>query len=311
MWIGAGLAVAVLGGLGYWLYDLGTRETAEIPVVAAAAGPIKSVPEAEGSKVRHRDIDSFDLAEADTGEDTGSDATTGFAPTPGPLTEEDISLRDLEDILGVPTPSSASASDALGFAPAPAPAPAVPLIAPDGTEAPAPRPGSAGAEIARRSDETESALRSRAVPIPEPAPSARAVPEPAPEPALEDTGAPAPTVSPMARPRPNNLPERVAAAQRQAIEDVASLRDEAARSPFQIQLGAYKSEDEVKSDWRRIASANTDLLNNRALAVQTTRSGGRTWYRLRVGPFASLTEAASICEALRARDQACIPAENR
>lgn len=315
MGLGAGLALAVFGGVGYWLYDLGTRETGRIPVVAAVSGPVKTVPQTVESPVRHRDISSFDLAEAETAQ---VEPEVLLAPDPQPLSEEDISLRDLEDILGVPTPrparASASASGSASVAP---PEPReLPLVAPDGTAAPQPRPGSAGEgdDLARRSQETETALRSLEAPAPRPAPRASDLPAPLPADPVQDSEADdgtAPRVAPLAPRRPDNLPARFAAAQRDALDDIASLKTQAKQSRHQIQLGAYSSEGEAKEEWSRIAGANTDLLNNRELAVQTTESGGRTWYRLRVGPFASQAEAGSICEALKARDQACIAVINR
>ncbi len=292
MWAGAGAALALVTGLGVWIYDLGTRPTEGIPVVAAARGPVKVVPEGGESPVGHRDIGSFEMTRAPEPAAGTTEAPTTLAPEAAPLTEEDISLRDLEDILGVPEPTAAAVPRA-----------AIPLAAPDGTVVPDTRPAPGA---------------SAPVPLPpakvEPAPERTAAlpPEPEPEPEAEaDPGAPAPRVSPIAPRRPDNLPARVAAAQREAIEDVAALRTRAARSRFQIQLGAYKTEGEVHDEWRRISGDNTDLLNNRALAVQTTQSGGITWYRLRVGPFESQAEALSLCEALHAREQRCIAVRNR
>ncbi len=44
--------------------------------------------------------------------------------------------------------------------------------------------------------------------------------------------------------------------------------------------------------------------------MQTTVSGGRTYYRLRVGPFVGMSEAHAVCQALKARGQDCIVARN-
>ena len=62
--------------------------------------------------------------------------------------------------------------------------------------------------------------------------------------------------------------------------------------------------------WSAISKANQDVLRGRALAVQSTVSGGTTFYRLRVGPFSNRAEAVSVCRALKARDQDCIVARN-
>ncbi len=291
VWAGAAAALAAAGGLGLWLYDLGTRDTGAIPVVAAASGPVKTRPEGRGDGVAHSDIGAYELGAE------GSDAPppeTVLAPETRAMSEEDISLRDLEDILGVPRQAAARS-----VVPEARPAPEkIPLFAPDGSAAPAARP----------EPDTRTAARALDVPAPTPRSEALAEEPPLPEP---DPDATAPVYSPMAPPRPADLAAVRATARAEAAAEVEALRTSAARSPFQIQLGAFSSEDETRSEWARISAANDDLLHNRALAVQTTQSGGRTWYRLRVGPFSAKAEADSLCEALKARDQACIAVRNR
>ena len=66
----------------------------------------------------------------------------------------------------------------------------------------------------------------------------------------------------------------------------------------------------MRAKWERIRKANDDILRGRTLAIQTTVSGGTTFYRLRVGPFESGSEARNICQALKARGQDCIVARN-
>ncbi|MGF1446303.1 MAG: SPOR domain-containing protein [Pikeienuella sp.] len=299
---GAGLGLVCMGALGFWFYDLGTRDVSRIPVVAAVMTPVKVVPQDGAAQVTHGDIGSFDLGEVETGP---APQETRLAPPSAPISEEDVSLRDLEDILGVPTPARASA--AAGGAGS------LPLLAPDGTPQPADRaltrPAPSPAPLA--GEEARTALRS---PAAEPLPGVQerlpgAVNDPAENAAASSTAAP--LVSPPAPRRPADPEARIAAARAAEIAARADLERRAAGSPFQIQLGAYKTEAEVYDEWRRIAQANTDLLNNRTLALQTTRSGGIVWYRLRVGPFASMPEALSLCEALHAREQKCIAVRNR
>ena len=96
------------------------------------------------------------------------------------------------------------------------------------------------------------------------------------------------------------------------VEEASSenLAAAAAQSKVQIQLAADPSETVVMSMWQAIQRANSDILHDRALAVQTTNSGGTTYYRLRVGPFKDGAEARSVCQALKARGQDCIVARN-
>jgi len=144
----------------------------------------------------------------------------------------------------------------------------------------------------------------------DPAAVADALPE-GPVPPADEGSDLAPAQTPVAPARPSDLPARVATARREVAAEPAALAKRAAASPFQLQLGAYLSEDLTRAEWARISRSHAELLNNRALAIQTTLSGGKTYYRLRVGPFDGLAEAASVCEALRARGQDCIPAGNQ
>ncbi|MEM1299589.1 MAG: SPOR domain-containing protein, partial [Pseudomonadota bacterium] len=85
---------------------------------------------------------------------------------------------------------------------------------------------------------------------------------------------------------------------------------DAAKSRVQIQLAANPDQGAVRKMWDRVRRANEDILRGRALAVQTTVSGGTTYYRLRVGPFKDAAEARNVCQALKARGQDCIVARN-
>lgn len=117
----------------------------------------------------------------------------------------------------------------------------------------------------------------------------------------------APPIPPV---RPRDLTAQSERLSQQAIDEAAQLAARAALSPIQIQLGAYTDRAYTESEWRRIANANDDILAGRALAIQSTVSGGKKYWRLRVGPFRDRAEAGGICEALRARGHDCLVAEN-
>lgn len=120
----------------------------------------------------------------------------------------------------------------------------------------------------------------------------------------------APARSPIAPVRPSDLKARMAAGARAAEQMADSLAQRAASSAYQVQLAAAPKESIVHDMWQRISAANADLLRDRALAVQTTTSGGMKFYRLRVGPFKGVNEARAVCQALKARGQDCIVARN-
>ncbi len=119
----------------------------------------------------------------------------------------------------------------------------------------------------------------------------------------------APAQSPMARRRPSSLMARHASA-KSAVASGAQLVRQAETSAVQVQLWADPDESEVRSEWKRIYRANKDILGERALAVRTTKSGGKLYYHLRVGPFQDQAEARGVCQALMARGQDCIVAQN-
>lgn len=274
-WAGAGLSLLVLAGLGLWVEDLLTRDTGRVPIIAARIGPVKTAAEDGPAPIAHRDVESYALGAPDG---PGAAAEARFAPaTPAP-SEEDV---------------------ALGAMPMPAP-----------REEPAP-----AAEETRLA-EIDPAAVTDAGGEAEPGASAESAPDAEPGPAgpvpPQGTGSDlAPVATAPAPARPGDLAERMAAARRAAEAERASLERAAADAPYQLQLGAFRTEALTRGAWERIANRHSELLYNRRLAVQTTTSGGETFYRLRVGPFTSLAEAASLCEALRARGQDCIPAANR
>ena len=119
----------------------------------------------------------------------------------------------------------------------------------------------------------------------------------------------APAVTPVVRPRPADLRQRMAAA-KQAVTEEVKLAERAAASQVQIQLGAYPERELTETMWERIYRANEDILRGRALVIQSTISGGRRFFRLRAGPFENRIEAQNVCRALQSRGQDCLVAVN-
>lgn len=73
------------------------------------------------------------------------------------------------------------------------------------------------------------------------------------------------------------------------------------------QLGAFSSRENAETGWQRIRDAHPDLLGSRSYDIQAADLGGQgIFYRVRTGPFSDGATAKALCEALRARDQACV-----
>lgn len=284
-WVGAALSLALMAGMAVWFYRLGTRDASQIPVIRAAEGPAKERPEDPGGdEAPHQSIRSYEVVE--------DGAVPGTAPEPRPELAPDPPAPEPED-----GPMETAPPRARPDAPALAEAPAAgPLPEPEATVA---------ALDAEPGALTDAAPEPLAAPEPE-APEAEEV--------VPVSDGPAPAISPRARPRPPGLVERAtaAAAEAAATPDTSAetLAAAAAASRIQVQLGAYETPDMTREMWQRIRGSHGDVLAGRALSVQTTVSGGKTWYRLRVGPFRDGSEARNVCAALQARGQDCIVARN-
>lgn len=326
--IGALVALSLLLALGVWFYRLGVRDAENVPIIRASAEPAKIRPEDPGGAVApHQEITSYRVAESQPAQASAA----VIAPPPPEPRAEDVAMGTL-----APEPAERPAAPTAA-SPAPTAAPVVAMAAagsaqpPVTSPKPQPTPAEAAAAIASGAvlARTEATVSAAPVPVPpqEPSPAGEtvlAMAEPAeaaasaldvvppappqdPVPGASDY---APPLSPVAPRRPTDLRERMAAAVQTAQQNATDLARRAAESSVQVQLAADPSEDVVRSMWGRISQANSDLLHGRELAVQTTISGGTTFYRLRVGPFGGVSEARAVCQALKARGQDCIVARN-
>lgn len=113
-------------------------------------------------------------------------------------------------------------------------------------------------------------------------------------PQTEASAPPAPLVKPVVKPAPS------------AAAPVAP----ASTGGYVLQIGAYKSQAEADAAWRSFQSKHAATLSGYAQSVKQVDLGGKgTWYRLRVGSFASKDAAAALCGKLTAEGGACFPAK--
>lgn len=301
--VGALVALALLMALGIWFYRLGVRDAQNVPIIRAATEPAKTRPEDPGGVVApHQDMESYEAA---GGEPIGQAAAAVIATQPPAPKPEDVPMALLEatqDAAAAPaadaeqTPVAAEVSEPLTAQPATEPSVAGPqeaqtLPAIETAPATAPTPAEPELEIALNTTAEQ--------PVAD---------EPAQE--LSSGTTFAPRQSPLVTPRPADLRARLAAAKEAQARNVDDLAARAAASKVQIQLAADPSEAAIRLRWNKIRKSNEDLLRDRALAIQTTVSGGTTFYRLRVGPFKDAAEARALCQALKGRGQDCIIARN-
>jgi hypothetical protein len=92
-WLGAVLALLVIGGLVFWGYQLGQRDASAVPVIRAAQDPAKVQPDDPGgAEIAHQDITSYD---AGTGAPAPDEIT--FAPPSERPAAEDVAMGALPD----------------------------------------------------------------------------------------------------------------------------------------------------------------------------------------------------------------------
>ncbi len=78
-----------------------------------------------------------------------------------------------------------------------------------------------------------------------------------------------------------------------------------------VQLGAFDDRTAAIAEWDIIIDRHGDLIGPRKRLIQEAESGGRSFYRLRMVGFESLSDSRRLCSALLARGTPCIPVTAR
>jgi len=74
-----------------------------------------------------------------------------------------------------------------------------------------------------------------------------------------------------------------------------------------VQIGAFRSDEEAKTNWTRIKGKLGGFADGKSIDVERADLGARgVFHRLRVGPFASSDEAKTYCVGLKERGQDCL-----
>lgn len=141
--------------------------------------------------------------------------------------------------------------------------------------------------------------------LPRPRPAATPATTPEPPKAQERVATPAPATTPAApvrtanaAPPPQNTPAPATAAIRAGTGD------------FAVQLAAPGSEAEARATFAALQRKYPDQLGGKAPIVRKTElAGGKTVYRLRIGPY-SRDDATTMCTALQGAGGQCFIAKN-
>lgn len=308
--LGGVASVALTIGVGYWGYNLITRDVTGIPVVRAAEGPLRIAPTEPGGLP----ADNLGLAVnevAATGTAAAPAERLTLAPAELDLSEDDKTFAQLSKIETLYTPVNLDLQVAevapresrnhvaQGVQSSDIDALVAQLT--DGVE-PIETAAATG-------DETTVAAFAPAIVPPEQLSQI----EPVVAAAIFD--APGVRVSLRPSPRPSSLTRTssrsasIPAVVEQSNIDVdpASLQS----GTRLAQLGAYESEEVAKVEWNRISARFSDYLSGKQRVIQRAESGGRTFYRLRAMGFSDLSDARRFCAALVAGSADCIPVTTR
>ncbi|TGN37486.1 SPOR domain-containing protein, partial [Paracoccus liaowanqingii] len=73
-----------------------------------------------------------------------------------------------------------------------------------------------------------------------------------------------------------------------------------------VQVGAFDSNAIATGEWQRLAGRNGGLFSGKSPVIQEHQSNGRTFWRLRVAGFGTLSEARQFCSALQSSGTDCL-----
>jgi len=87
--------------------------------------------------------------------------------------------------------------------------------------------------------------------------------------------------------------------------------DTAATGAYVVQLAAHKTQEEASAAFRSAQSKYSSVLGGQKMLIRKKEVPGHgTFYGAQVGPFASRTDAVSLCENLKSAGGTCIVQRN-
>jgi cell division septation protein DedD len=217
---------------------------------------------------------------------------TGNAPEPAAPEQQVAAASTLTPIEPVPVPTTSIGGTPAAGGPDPA-------AAPDLAAAFSPEEGGVAASNDGGNDQVE--------------PPAAAV-EPTIEAPATDLEGPSPDIAaappvepaevPVAEPEPQ--PE-IAAVAPQPEAEPAPAPTAATGEGWSVQISSQRTREEAQSSWSSLSRRFSSVLGSLQPNVQEADLGTKgVYYRLRVGPWTSRSEAINLCESLRSAGGDCI-----
>lgn len=91
----------------------------------------------------------------------------------------------------------------------------------------------------------------------------------------------------------------------QALPAMTAPRQAASAGPYAVQLAALTSMPKANEAWQTLVARVPTILANRRPIVVPAQVKGQTYYRLRLGGFASAAAANDFCARLKSRHVSC------
>lgn len=315
-YLGAVASVALMVGLMVWGWQLVSRDVSGVPVIRSVAGDARTAPSEPGGELTN--YTGYAVNSVAEGVEHQPTQQVAIAPAPVGLSDEDVAMGQL----GATAREPATTSEVpLSFA-------GDPIVPLSDSEARALAEAQAAIE-AQRLALADSAVRDAAIS------DAPASEGPVNEALTDENGAPAQAaaiaealvqaqaeanpgvLTASTRPAPRPRSTRVASAGNTATDArpvAAETRPEAAPAAVapvasasgpQVQLGAFDSNAIAAREWNRLMNKHV-VFGGKQQVIQEHQSNGRTFWRLRVAGFDSLSEARQFCAALKSGGTDCL-----
>ncbi|MBT6609298.1 MAG: SPOR domain-containing protein [Rhodospirillaceae bacterium] len=301
LWI---VAFCVIGAGGWILYrdkmmTLVMGDDGDLPVIRAMAGPVKVRPENPGGlQVPNRDKLVYGRLQSDK-MTVAENTIERLLPKP----EAPLAIRPA-------TPASAAFSEsteqriAAGTARVVQPTPQtarVPAVT-DVTSV-APPPPAAPTGLGNTRENAPVSLTRSNEPIRLKKGAVRA-PRPAAIAPRQPIATPAP---PPRAPLPTKVAAR-SAPRSPAAPPAGTAPSTTQQGAYRVQLAAARTPERARVEWDRMRRKNLDLLGDLGLTVTKADLGPKKgiFYRLRVGPLTSDSQARTLCKALSKRKMGCL-----
>ncbi|MGA0531470.1 SPOR domain-containing protein [Hansschlegelia sp. KR7-227] len=330
--VGAVLAVALLGGAGAVAYKMiGSGGLGgDVPLIKAETEPVKTTPEPKASDSSHQNKAIYDRVDANT-PPKSKVVSREEEPVELPSAPSTASHSDGSRVIlpGGPASAEPTAPSTMGSEPRRVktvtirpdsaltainqPAPAAARTASNDPIGDAARTGEAprGSEFddgIMADGDAAPALRNS---DPKPAPQRPSAPA---QTAAARPATPAPAARPAApapAPAPRSDPQQVAAVAPRAATPAAAPAPRPAAGGFVVQVTSQRSEQDARTAYASLQRKYPQVLGSYQASIQTANVGDRgTYYRVRVGPFASSSDASTVCSNLRAAGGDCVVSRN-